>query len=202
MNKPIIAVDVDDTLAAEAEFMIRYSNEHWGHTLTIADYHENWTGMWGVDHEEGERRALVLHQPGIVTQYRLLEQAVEVLRELAKDFELVILTSRRASVKDETLEWLRQNFGDIFSDIRFTGFFDAGKPGGHLHTKGELVKGMGAQYLIDDQPKHCFAAASEGVTALLFGDYVDRTGLELPEDVTVCKDWAAVLDYFKVKSGI
>lgn len=200
MKRKIIAVDIDDVLAAETEFIISYSNKRWGHTLNLDDYEEDWRSMWGLTHEETEQRAAELHVPGIVSQYRLLEDAHGVLESLAKRYDLVILSSRRASVRAETEEWLTANFGDLFVAKHYTGFYDTGKPGGHLQTKSEHSKQIGADYIIDDQPKHCFAAAEVGIEAVLFGDYGVSRGLKLPKGVTRCKDWAAVGKYFDGRS--
>jgi uncharacterized HAD superfamily protein len=195
-RKQVIAVDIDDVLAAEAEFIIAYGNKQWGHTLTLEDYQENWSDMWGVDMEEMERRAAQLHLPGVQTSYRLIEGGHEVLKKLKERYELIILTSRRGVLKVETLEWINRVFADVFSGIHFTGFYDTTRTDRHLLTKGELAKQVGADFLIDDQPKHCFAAAEAGVKSLLFGDYAFSRHLELPPGVSRCKDWAEVLDYF------
>jgi 5'(3')-deoxyribonucleotidase len=196
MKKKTIAVDVDDVLAAEAEFIVEYSNKHWGHALTLEDYQENWSEMWGVDTPEVERRALILHSPGNATSYQLMAGAPEALRTLKKSYELVILTSRREMVKDETLTWLNDVFADVFSEVHFTGFWDSVSEDRHLLTKGELAKQIGADYLIDDQAKHCFAAAEAGIDSVLFGNYAQTRELQLPKGVTRCKDWAEVLEYF------
>lgn len=200
MSRQTIAVDIDDVLAAEAEYVIKYSNQHWGHNLKLDDYHEHWSQMWGVDHDEAERRASVLHRSGAVSRYRLLDEAKQVLHELAGRYRLVILTSRRAIIEVETIEWLEANFGGIFAEIRLTGFYDAGRATNHWLTKGGLAKEMGCDYLIDDQPKHCFSAAEAGIRAVLFGDYGFSRQLELPPRVTRCKDWAAVRKYFDGQS--
>lgn len=49
---------------------------------------------------------------------------------------------------------------------------------------------------IDDQLKHCQAAASLGIKAVLLGDYPWNRTEKLPSGVTRCKDWPAVLEYF------
>jgi 5'(3')-deoxyribonucleotidase len=200
MAKKTIAVDVDDVLAAESEFVIAYSNKHWGHELTLEDYQENWGEMWDVDIDEVERRAAELHMPGLPTSYRLIEGAVDGLGTLKEHYNLVILTSRRDVVRDETLVWLNDVFNGVFSEVHFTGFWDTISPDSHLLTKGELAKQIGADYLIDDQPKHCFAAAEAGIESVLFGDYAQSRGLRLPKGVTRCQDWAAVLGYFDARS--
>lgn len=195
-SKQVIAVDIDDVLAAEAEFVVTYSNKQWGHELTLEDYQENWGAMWGVDIAEVERRAAELHQPGIQAAYRLMDGAVDALQRLSKRYKLVILTSRRQIQKDETLTWLNDVFGGVFEEVHFTGFWDTISATSHLLTKGELASQIGADYLIDDQAKHCVAAASVGIQSILFGDYAHGRHLKLPAAVTRCRDWLEVLDYF------
>lgn len=194
--KQTIAVDIDDVILAEAEFIIDYANKYWGHGLTIDDYREDWASMWAVDAEELEKRIETLHAPGVQTSYAFINGAIEALRQLQKRYTLVVLTSRRADVQQETLDWVDRHLPDLFKEIHFTGFWDTNKPGGHLLTKGELSKQIGADYLIDDQPRHCLAAADAGIEAILFGDYGVSRHLHLPPRVTRCKDWTAVLDYF------
>lgn len=198
--KQTIAVDIDDVLAAEAEFVIEFSNKRWGHSLSLDDYHEHWEEMWGVDMAEMERRSSELHGRGIVSSYRLLDEAHATLERLAKKYRLVVLSSRRAAVQDETLEWLEKNFAGIFDEVRFTGFYDTLRHDRHLMTKADILQDMHAQYLIDDQPKHCFAAAAAGMEVVLFGDYGVSRHLHLPEGVTRCKDWLAVREYFDGKA--
>jgi 5'(3')-deoxyribonucleotidase len=200
-NKPIIAVDIDDVIVAEAEFIVEYSNRHWGHSLSLEDYREHWGSMWQVGIGEVERRADILHAPGIIRKYRILEDAHYALNALSKNFRLIILTSRRKMVEQETREWLKENFGDVFEKIYFTGFWDNITDNSHLLTKADLSRELNVGYLIDDQPKHCFGAAAHGIKAILFGDYAESRHLEPPEGVTRCSNWQEVLEYFENEKG-
>lgn len=199
MTKPIIAVDIDDVIVAESEFVIAYSNDKWGHTLTVDDYDEHWARMWGVDHEELLRRAAILHEPGMQTKYRPIKGAKEALEQLSKRYRLVAVTSRRTSIKEETIKWIDELFENVFEQYNFTGFWDSEKPGGHLRTKGDAVKDLGARYLIDDQPKHCISAAAHGIETILYGGYKIGRDLKLPMRVQRCKNWGEVLEYFDGK---
>lgn len=201
MKKPVVAVDIDDVLAAEAAFIVAYSNKHWNHTLTISDYQEFWEEMWGVDHDEAERRALELHQPGIGGSYEPMAGAREALLRLCDDFELVVITSRRALVREETLGWLKEHVGDVFSQVVFSGIWDGGRDGAHKLTKTEMLRSVGAQYLIDDQLKHCLSAGEAGIRAVLFGNYPWNQADGLPTGVTRCKDWGTVLEYFDERNS-
>jgi len=196
MGKPIIAVDIDDVLAAEAAFIVAYSNKRWGHALAVTDYQEFWEAMWDVDHEEAERRAVELHQPGIEGSYEPIQGARDALARLHQKFELVTVTSRRELVRSETLDWLKKHLGDVFSRVLFSGIWDGGKRGAHKLTKTEILQSIGAQFLIDDQLKHCLSAAEAGINAVLFGDYPWNQSDSLAVRVARCSDWKAVLDYF------
>lgn len=201
MSKPVIAIDVDDVLAANAEGFIAYSNEKWGTKLKTDDYDEHWAMLWNVDNAETEKRAIDFHGSGAVRSYRHFEEAVPVLRSLAENYRLVITTSRRLQIKADTIEWIDQYFGDIFSEIRFAGMWDKVTDHSIKATKAELCKEIGAKYLIDDQLKHCTAAADAGIEALLFGEYTWNKTRQLPGGVTRVKDWNEVLEYFDAKRG-
>jgi 5'(3')-deoxyribonucleotidase len=195
-KRKTIAIDIDDVLAAEAEFIIAYSNA-WQTNLQITDYTENWRGMWGVNQDEAERRAAELHRPGIESSYRLIPGSRPVLEKLAKRYNLIVVTSRRHSVAQETVDWLDKNFGGLFQDIHFANIWDDGHVDAHLRTKAELCIKLGADYLVDDQLKHCLAVAVCNTTAILFGDYPwNQNDKALPVGVRRAKDWQAVGRFF------
>ena len=173
MRRKTIAVDIDDVLAVNAQAFLAYSNEKWGTRLTIDDFSENWATMWGVDHPAVIVRSEKIIEDKLFSSFEHFDDALPVLRKLTKKYNLVIATSRRTLLVKDTLEWINQYFPDIFSEIYYAGIWDddTKRQHAHLKTKGDLVKQIGANYLIDDQPKHCIAAARAGVKTVLFGDY-------------------------------
>ena len=192
----IIAVDIDDVLAANAESFVAFSNERWGTKLATGDYNEHWAEMWGIDNEETEKRAHEFHNSGAIGRYRHYNDAKPVLAELSAYYKLVIITSRRRIVHDETLEWINLHFEDVFQEVHFAGMWDEITKDSSKATKAALCVEIGAGYLIDDQLKHCLAAAEAGLQTLLFGDYSWNYTDSLPDGVTRVRDWAAVKDYF------
>ncbi|RYF29712.1 MAG: hypothetical protein EOO17_00265 [Chloroflexi bacterium] len=198
MQKKTIAVDIDDVLADQAAAFIRYSNQAWGTDLTIDDYTEHWVELWKVDLAEIEKRAHQYHESGTMGTFAHKSEALPVLKKLKQSYRLIIVTSRRTRVKDETLEWIEMYYNGIFDEVHFAGFFDTPARGRFTLTKADIVKDLGADYLIDDQPKHCLATASAGIQTILFGDYSwNRIDGSLPDRVTRCKDWKAVEVYFE-----
>lgn len=198
MGKKTIAVDIDDVLTASTQAWVDFSNAKWGTNLTAEDYDEDWAKMWGIDHEAMKKRAHVIYNSGTVKRVRRYEDAMPVLKWLAQRYRLVITTSRVRHVQADTIEWLDEHYSGIFDEVHFAGFFDDLKKGAHKHTKADLLKEINADYLIDDHPKHCFAAAEVGIKSLLFSEYVWSRNLgKLPKGVTRAYDWQEVLEYFK-----
>lgn len=195
-NRSVIAIDIDDVIAGNAQSFVDYTNQKYGTHLTIDDYSEHWAELWKVDHEEAKRRAVEYHESGHITTYPVIDGAREVLVELKKRFRIVAVTSRRDSIIQLTKDWLEKYYPNIFDDIVFCGFFDTHRNGFHL-TKAGHYKNVGARYVIDDQPKHAFAAAEAGIDTLLFGDYYWNREVPLPPNVTRVKDWHAVRMYFE-----
>lgn len=199
MAKPIIAVDIDDVLADHAKGFVEFSNKRWGTSLTPEDYEDDWSQMWQIDHEEVEDRAREFFDGGHIYEYTHDTTAYEVLVHLKKAYDLIIVTARRYQTKGDTLLWIRERYPGIFDDdkIFFAGIWDSINGDSHLKTKGELVKSLGARYLIDDQIKHCLAAHEQGLDALLFGNYTwNQIDVSQLDGVTRVANWAEIKEYF------
>lgn len=196
-EKPIIAIDIDDVIAANAPAFIEFSNQKFGTNLRTEDYHEHWIELWNVDLAEVKRRADLYHEVGHVSTYGVISGAKEALGRLRERFRLVLITSRRKSVEKITKEWIDKHFQGLFEDIVFAGFFDKNLDVSTLKlTKADIAKGLNAKYLIDDQLKHIEAAAAAGIECVLFGEYKWNRKADLPKGVTRVLDWKGVADYF------
>lgn len=204
MRRQIIAVDIDDVLSASAEGFATFSNKRWDHNIKAEDYSEDWAEVWRVSADEARMRAEEVHASGVISGYRHFENALPVLVKLKKKYDIVVVTSRRLSIKPETDQWIERHFPNIFKDICYAGIWDGDKDDAQVsarlkRTKTDVCMAMGANYLIDDQAKHCISAALAGIEVLSFGDYKWNRGIELPEGVTPVIDWPAVERYFNAK---
>jgi uncharacterized HAD superfamily protein len=203
MRRETIAIDIDDVLAANAEGFVAFSNERWGMNLKPEDYDEHWAKVWKVDIEEVERRAVELHASGAIAHYRHNDEALPVLTHLKVDYRLLAITSRRRSIERLTRDWIAAHYPGLFEDIKFAGIFDEPvRSEMMLRTKADLFAQNNVSYVIDDQLKHCLAAADLGISTLLFGNYGwNQTMAELPRNVTRVHDWPAVLAYFDARKA-
>lgn len=197
--KPTIAVDIDDVLAANAEAFVKFSNERWGTTLNPDDYSEHWAEMWKIDYDEESKRRDVIIREKIFTKHEFFDEAKPALEILKKKYRLVIVSSRGPRIRSETIEWINKSFPGVFDEIHFAKIWDATD----VHTleklkitKAEILKQIGANYLIDDQPKHCVAAAEAGVKSIIFGDYMWNRDVKMTKNMVRAKNWQEVLEYF------
>jgi 5'(3')-deoxyribonucleotidase len=199
MLKPIIAVDIDDVLAHHAEAIVAYSNKTFGPGHSLDNYTEHWAAFWNVDLQETQKRAHEYHLTDDMAGYRAHDTAFDVLEKLKKNYRLIIVTARRQQVVSITKDWIKKYFPGVFDDIYHIGIWDVIKDDSHQLTKADLCVELGVSYLIDDQIKHCNAAAAAGIEAVLFGDYPWQ-GDEVNTKVHRCHDWPAVERFFNERA--
>ncbi len=192
-----IVIDIDDVLADHARAFADYSNEKFGMNIVPDDYQEEWRHVWKFDLDETIKRAEEYHQSDHLAFCATIGGAQDALKKLKERFRLIALTSRRNSISDLTREWIKQHYPDIFDDIIFAGFFDTITEQSITKTKGEIAKNIGADYIIDDQPKHVLSAVSLGMSGILFGNYGWNKIDTLPDTVLRANDWLEVLQYFE-----
>lgn len=196
-SKKTIAIDIDDVIAANAKGFIAWSNKTFGTNLT--DYDEHWQQLWQANMDEHQQRVKRFYSDKVLGSYEHFDEAVSILKELKKDYLLVITTSR-ARVKNTdaiTKNWLDKYFPDLFDDIHYAGIWDEVTENSIKMTKAKLCEQVEASYLIDDQLKHCYAAAEAGIKALLFGDYSWNKAAKLPRNVHRVKNWQEVKEFFE-----
>lgn len=195
-----IAVDIDDVLALSAEGFVIYSNELYGTDLRPEDYDEHWAKVWKVSNEEAATRSECFSKSGAVKTFRPIADGEAVLRELSREYNLVIVTSRRLVTQSDTLQWINYHYPQLFTDIHYAGMWDNPTDSSIHATKREVCEQIGADYLIDDQLKHCQAVAEAGMQAVLFGNYTWNQSNILFSGVVRCADWQEVKSYFERQS--
>ena len=197
MAKKVIAIDIDDVLSRNVEHFVEWSNKSWGTKLTVDDFDEDFVTMWRVSREESQKRFQEYVDNELAKDHKALKEAIPILTKLKEKYDLILITSRRTVLGPITRKWIDEHFPDLFEVIHHTGFYDEYSETSHHGTKADICLEMNVDYLIDDQPKHCFAVAEVGIQTLLFGDYIwNRQIKELPPRVTKVKNWAGVEDYF------
>lgn len=201
MAKPVIAVDMDDVLLPHFQDLADWYNKTFGTTLTLADNHPKGTDVskWGTKSvPEAVRRVHGFYDTPEFLQAQPYAEAKTVLRALSERYRLVIITARDTIIEKVTRDWLEQHFADFFEAIHFTAQYSLE---GKNRSKAVVCHEIQAEYLIDDDIKNLLDAREVGVKGVLFADYPWSKTDELPEGITRCLDWPAVLTYFESEVG-
>lgn len=197
-TKPIIAVDVDDVLTYTNEAIRQHVNKHFGTNFTTedhtvpGDYIGYFERIWNVSHEEAEHRYQSFIHDGGLAGLEPQEGAIDVLKYLEKDYDLVVLSARHEDQVEMTHKWLLKHFPSVFKDVRFV----SGWYHGRKVSKAEICKEIGAKYLIDDHIGHLQGVNEVGTKPLLFGEYGWSKENPQADQFTRVKDWKEVKKFF------
>jgi len=198
MDKPVIAVDIDDVLADSTEALRLEVNDRLKVELTAehykipGDYRRYYESIW-KRHGLESRINMKDLDPRMAEDQSHIEpnqQAEEVLRRLSERYSLIVVTSRPATWRKATERWLERHFKDMFSQILFIEETEG-------ETKGRLCREHDADWLIDDNVEHAQSAVDEGLEVILFGDYGWHH--KVPAHFHRCKNWRQVLEYFNAR---
>jgi 5'(3')-deoxyribonucleotidase len=197
-SKQTIAIDIDDVIANTTEALRVRVNERVGVNLQPEHYQvkgEYWGYYTRVWHAHG--LAEKVHYGDIVQEMSddqsyvpLLPGAALAIDELAKKFNLILITARESSWEVATRQWIDAHLTGKFIEL----YFMANHHDATAKNKGQLCRELGASWLIDDNAEHCQAAINEGIQAVLFGNYGWQ--LLIPKAAVRCMDWPAVVEYF------
>lgn len=174
MTKPLIAIDIDEVLAATTDALRIYVNETTGHNLT-AEHYQISAPYWGyyetVWSQNGIEELSLIH----AYHRKMMDNqddiqpvigAVEAVRELMTSYRLMAITSREAFMEDETKRWLQRHFGNAFEEVVFLGHGKLDQ-----RSKGMVCSQAGVRVLVDDNFEHCESAVEANLDAIVFGEY-------------------------------
>ncbi|KAF5748382.1 pectinesterase [Tripterygium wilfordii] len=96
-----------------------------------------------------------------------LPGARKALHKLSRFCNFSVVTSRQNAIKDHTIEWIERHYPGLFREIHFGNHFALD---GESRPKSEICRSLGANVLIDDNPRYAAECAEAGIKVLLF-DY-------------------------------
>ena len=96
-----------------------------------------------------------------------MTKSQESIRELQKQHNLHIITSRQPEVEQATYQWLDRNFPGMFQSVSFSANHYIILPA-HRKLKSALCGELGVEYLIEDSPEYAVQCANTEIPVLLF----------------------------------
>lgn len=198
IEKSVIAIDCDDVLCTCLDSFISWYNVKFQGNLTwadLTDYRmydtlgrpaEYWSVIWDLWKDDGMYRKVTV-VPG----------AKEAIAELQRDFDLIVVTSRDESLREDTRYWLDQHFPNVFKSVKMTNSWTTDLPS---KSKSQICIEEGAIALVDDYLGYCLDAATSVNVVCLFNHMgqntytnVDERKHSLPINIVEVHDWQRVV---------
>ncbi|KIJ45669.1 hypothetical protein M422DRAFT_227393 [Sphaerobolus stellatus SS14] len=176
----ILAIDLDDVLCQTNQAAANWHNAKYDTHLTLSDFHYyHWwkNPGWGSP-EETAKKVEVFYHSNEFENVDPVPGAVETMAELKnRGYRLIILTSREASLRKTTLQWIDRWFPSrtfeyvYFSEDLINSMKNFDETGWTWPTKAELCMELRANLLIDDSVENVLSCVPKHIPVLLFGDY-------------------------------
>jgi 5'(3')-deoxyribonucleotidase len=163
----IIAIDLDDTLAESLQHFIKFYNKKYIGKYGVPIKFKDFTSYFLCDIRNMSRE----EELKIIKDYDTyhhrdeiepINKAIEIVKELSKKHEIIIVTSRTKKVEKETRAWVKK-YLPMIKEIFFTreDYLDASKP------KEDICKTAYADVLIDDSLRHVTGCDKAGIRTIL-----------------------------------
>ena len=212
INRPAIAVDLDDVVFPCAEGLVAAYNEHYG-TNFQPDMPQS---TWDVPQEEVQERFNGLQlgtTPGMAKPDWFAEmqvpdrETIETLQRLATKYRLYAVSARHYGLAGVTQQSIEKYLPDVFEEVILTRRPVETENGIKIMTdsKTEIYRQYNMTVAIDDSPHH-LERGLEGDDAplglaILFGERPWHPGATIDDPRAIeCRTWAeageAIARYF------
>jgi uncharacterized HAD superfamily protein len=175
-NKAILGVDIDNVIADTDRAIRKTIRDVFGVSLrqeevVCYEYHR-----CGITKEQ-EQKILEIFRDTTCSELFVVPGAVEALKRLQQQYEVVLVTSRNPVIVEKTRDWLRWN------EI----------PHDHLiFEKEKHQTGRTFEYFIEDNAESALSLAEAGVRTFVFDYPWNRAMIEHP-NITRVRGWHEVL---------
>lgn len=195
MGKPVIAIDIDDTLFEHFIELAAWHNARYGTELGLADNHPKGSEAllrWKAETiEEAVRRVHGFYDTVEFREATPHKEALSVIERMAGKYDIAFVTARDIEVLESfTHEWLERHLKGLYREVHFTAQYSLS---GQSRTKLEVCREIGASILIDDSLENCIDMVNDGRIGLLFGDYPWNSSYDgRLHNLIRVQDWSAV----------
>lgn len=168
-EKLVVAVDVDEVLGSFLSALNKFIAERYALNHSVSEYYVyEFCKIWNCSRSEADIRVHEFYKTSYFKAgIHPIPGARWALHRLSSFCNLSIVTSRQNAIKDHTIEWIKTHYPGLFQEIHFGNHFALD---GQSRSKSEMCRSLGAQVLIDDNPRYATECAEVGIKVLLF-DY-------------------------------
>lgn len=167
-----LGLDVDSVLCDTMPLLLEKINREHGTAITALDAVE-----WDFPVGDTTFDALILaafRDPELLMSLPPMKDSQRIVKMLAKDFDIIVVTSRKELTVDATKLWVEKYFGLLPV----------------IHT-GDSKNGHDLDILVDDAPHNVLPFANSGKPAILF-DQLWNQKVSLHPLIWRCENWFQV----------
>ncbi len=181
-----IGIDLDDVLSQTMPALIKFHNDRYGTKLVMEDLKNgaSWQ-TWGGTFADDVKKIHDFHLSPYGQNIPPVKDAKEILEELKKDNELYIITARSDEIREDTEDWLEENFPNTFTKIYFTNHFLGNDT---TTTKGKVCNNLGIDVFIDDALPNVLDCVDPKRKVFLINYPWNQTN-KLPKGITRVNSW-------------
>jgi len=191
-----IGIDLDGVVVDIMTPILKYYNEKYDVSFTYSDLfsHDLWN-VFSITREESTSRVLEIMDGLEFDEIEARDGAIETLRKLSENNELVVVTSRPVSFEEKTTKWIGKYLPGVFSGVFFTNQYSKDSKDKQT-TKSAICRAEGVEILLED---HDFQVndCSEVCKKIIVFDQPWNLGRALPENAVRVKNWDDVLRLVK-----
>lgn len=194
MNKPTVAIDVDDVLVPHGEVLIEYLNRRFETSVIMNGFYslDELSDSFNKSRGDIQNELHNFLESEEFAAIEPIEESMKGVERLRPHYELKIVTARPGIVHRMTGQWLEQYFPGIFKDVQFSNMdYQWGTV--TKVSKQNACQVIGADCLIDDSLKHIQEVSECGMRGILFGNYHWNQADELPPNTVRAGDWEEVV---------
>lgn len=194
-KKTKIGIDLDEVVVEYIKYFLRFYNEKKKTNFFLQDIKFfDLEKSLDISREELAQIAEELNETDIIEKQNFIEGAIPSINFLEKNFEIFFITDRPLSVKERTLNFLKENF----PHLNFKVFFSRDHQGGRVF-KATICEENNIPFIIEDRDKNALKCVEKGITVLLF-DKPWNQNVEHKNIIRV-KSWKEVLEKIKDLNG-
>ena len=189
-----IAIDVDDVLVPLAKTYYDYHNKKFGTNIDADNLkHYRWDHHMGISLKESVQRVQEFYKTDIFKNMPIFEGAKEVITNLSKQHELIIISSRFGVSKEFTIQWAEKEFPNIFSRIIFSAEYhydEEYKKAKNIKEKAHICLDNDIDLIIEDSLIHAEECAKNGIRVFLLNKSWNQG--KTPSNITRINNWKEI----------
>jgi len=185
-----VGLDVDEIIVEFTKKYLDFFNFKYSKNFQFKDiFSYNLWAPLGITKEEVFKLADELYDSNFFDNPEFVEGAKEGIKDISKNCELFIITSRPEHIKERTATFFKKNFPDIDLKIMHSNNLleSEGK------SKSDICHEMGVSLIVEDGEKHALECAENGIKVLLF-DKPWNKNCKNHENIIRVKNWNEILE--------